>query len=297
MIKHSEWKETKFTLHLISQILGKIKLKTAPQQPQWGHVTLPVTAEGFSTGLLSYNSRFFQIDLSITEASIKILVNGETHLISITDGKTIKEYYEEIFSVLSEKQIPLTINTTPQEMPYTTKFDEDDTPREFDQEKALQGLKLFQFAYHQELAFISPYRCRKLMPALFWGTFDISTLILHGKMEPFPENKIIEKAAFDEHFIEFGFWLGDDNTDDPSFFILPYPFQFHPLSHQDDIEPEDAYYSADASEFFLHLKSESQMNPSDIQAFFRSSYHILIRELEWQGCSYYEIPLEMPPQP
>ncbi|WP_244094255.1 DUF5996 family protein [Jeotgalibacillus salarius] len=296
MIKHSEWKETKFTLHLLSQILGKIKLKTAPQQPQWGHVTLPITAEGFSTGLLFYHDRFFQIDLSISQAHIIMNVDGNLHTISITEQKSIKQYYDEIFSVLHEDQISLTINTIPQEMPYTTKFNEDDTPREFDQEKALRGLKLLQFAYHQELTFISPYRCRKLMPALFWGTFDISTLILHGKMAPFSEDKVIEKAAFDEHFIEFGFWLGDDDTDDPSFFILPYPFQFHPLENESDIEPEAAYYDANASEFFYHLNQENDMNSSDIQAFFHSAYNILTRELEWQGCSYYEVPLEMPPQ-
>lgn len=49
---HSEWHDTKLTLHLISQLLGKIKLKLAPPEPQWGHVSLPLTVQGFTTGLL-----------------------------------------------------------------------------------------------------------------------------------------------------------------------------------------------------------------------------------------------------
>ncbi|WP_251047887.1 hypothetical protein [Planococcus sp. ISL-109] len=55
---------------------------------------------------------------------------------------------------------------------------------------------MFQFALREQLKFVGPLRCRKMKPALFWGTFDVSLLILHGIREPFPQDKVIEKAAF-----------------------------------------------------------------------------------------------------
>lgn len=296
-IQHSEWAETKFTLHLLSQILGKIKLETAPQEPQWAHVALPLTPDGFSTGLLFSNEHAFQVDLDVGHSRIAINVDGNVQHIELKAAKTIKQYYEEIFSALNSQDISLAINPKPQEMPYTTPFDEDETPREFDQSSALRGLRLFQFALLEQSRFVAPMRCRKMKPALFWGTFDVSMLILPGIMEPYPEDKTIEKAAFDEHMIEYGFWLGDDQTDSPAFFVLPYPFLYKDLNDP-SVKPPEAYYEESKSEYFLTLDAVAEkVDASDeIQQFFRSTFERLRGELEWQGCEDYFIPLKMKDQ-
>ncbi|MFC4713477.1 DUF5996 family protein [Planococcus dechangensis] len=297
IIRHSEWADTKFTLHLISQILGKIKLETAQQEPQWAHVTLAITPNGFSTGLLFHRDKTFQIDLDIYESRILVNVDGNLCAVPLETNKSIKNYFEEIFAGLSSKGVELTINPKPQEMAYKTNLNEDETPLTFHWEHALRGLKLFQFALREQLKFVGPMRCRKMKPALFWGTFDVSLLVLHGVAEPFPQNKVIEKAAFDEQFIEYGFWLGDDKVDVPSFFTLPYPFINKQLDSS-RLKPADAYWDASLSEHFLKLdKVAASDNPSKIlQEFFRSTFDILSEELDWQGCSYYFTPLDMPEQ-
>lgn len=298
VIHHSEWAETKFTLHLISQILGKIKLETAPQEPQWAHVALTVTPDGFSTGLLFSNGHAFQVDLDVGHSRIAINVDGNVQHIELKAGKTIKQYYEEIFSALNSQDISLAINPKPQEMPYTTSFNEDETPREFDQSSALRGLRLFQFALLEQSKFVAPIRCRKMKPALFWGTFDVSMLILPGIMEPYPEDKTIEKAAFDEQMIEYGFWLGDDITDTPAFFVLPYPFLYKDLNDA-SIKPAEAFYEKSKSEYFLMLDAVAEKaEPSEaIQQFFRSTFEVLRSELQWQNCDDYFTPLKMKNQP
>ncbi|HSJ37343.1 MAG TPA: DUF5996 family protein [Planococcus sp. (in: firmicutes)] len=297
VIHHSEWAETKFTLHLISQILGKIKLETAPQEPQWAHVALTVTPDGFSTGLLFANNHPFQIDVDIRNSRIVINVDGSVQNIELKTSKSIQQYYEEIFSALKAQDIPLAINPKPQEMAYTTPFDEDGTPRELDQSNALRGLRLFQFALLEQSKFVAPMRCRKMKPALFWGTFDVSMLILPGIMEAYPEDKTIEKAAFDEHMIEYGCWLGDELTDTPTFFVLPYPFLYKDLNNP-SVKPPEAYYEKSKSEYFLSLVAVADKeNPSEgIQQFFRSTFDVLRTELEWQGCDDYFTPLKMKDQ-
>lgn len=297
VIHHSEWAETKFTLHLLSQILGKIKLETAQQEPQWAHVTLDITPDGFGTGILFATDQVFQLEVDIRNSRITVNVDGEIQIIELKSGKPMKKYYEEIFSALHSRGIQAVINTKPQEMEYAIPLDEDETPMEFDQPSAMRGLKLFQFALLEGMKFVAPLRCRKMKPALFWGTFDVSLLILPGILEPFPEDRTIEKAAFDEQMIEYGFWLGDPETDIPTFFVLPYPFLYKELDSS-QVEPSEAYFDETKSEFFLRLDQVwEKENPGDsIQSFFHTTFDVLKDELKWEGCDYYFIPLKMAEQ-
>ncbi|HSI65780.1 MAG TPA: DUF5996 family protein [Planococcus sp. (in: firmicutes)] len=296
-IRHSEWADTKFTLHLISQVLGKIKLETAQQEPQWAHVALTVTPAGFSTGLLFFGEAAFQVDVNIPNSCILVNVEGESQSIALETSKSIKDYFEEIFQALASGGIELAVNPKPQEMAYKKHLDEDSSPLTFNRQDALRGLKLFQFALREQLKFVGPLRCRKMKPALFWGTFDVSLIVLNGIPEPFPEDKVIEKAAFDEQLIEYGFWLGDEAVDVPTFFVLPYPFLFKELDTS-RLRPEQAYYDPARSEFFLDLESVAAADNASqtLQDFFRTSFDILSDELGWKDSSRYFQPLDMPKQ-
>lgn len=293
-IKHSEWADTKFTLHLISQILGKIKLETAQQEPQWAHVGLCLTTDGFSTGMLFQKNTAFQLDVDIRNSQILINVDGNVRSLELKSSKSIKDYFEEIMEALNSNGIRVTINPKPQEMAYQKNLNEDSTPLTFNRQQAMRGLQLFHLAQREQLKFVGPLRCRKVKPQLFWGTFDVSLLIVKNKMDPFPENKIIEKAAFDEQMIEYGFWLGDDKVDVPTFFVLPYPFIYKDLNF-DALKPKEAYYDQSVSEYFLSLENafSSDGAGQPIQDFFHSSFDILSRELLWADSAHYFIPLKM----
>ncbi len=294
VIRHSEWADTKFTLHLISQILGKIKLETAQQEPQWAHVGLSVTPDGFSTGLLFQKHAVFQIDLDIRNSRILVNVDGNVQSLELISAKSIKDYFEEIMEALKNGGLDVVIHPKPQEMTYKKNLNEDSSPLTFNHRDAMRGLQLFHLALSEQLKFVGPLRCRKVKPQLFWGTFDVSLLIVKDKMEPFPEDKIIEKAAFDEQMIEYGFWLGDDKVDVPTFFVLPYPFIYRDLNYA-TLKPKEAYYDESLGEYFLDVESAfSSDRPSNaIQEFFHSSFEILARELQWEGSPHYFIPLKM----
>ncbi|TVP86058.1 MAG: hypothetical protein EA344_03985 [Alkalicoccus sp.] len=297
IIRHAEWKDTKFTLHLISQIMGKIKLERAHQEPQWAHVTLPLTPSGFTTGLLFEQDHVFQLDVDIANSLILIHVDGKTESVIIKSSKSIRDYFEEIFQKLHMHDVTVSINPKPQEMAYKQLLNEDSTPLSFHKESALKGIRLFKEAVREQSKFIAPLRCRKVKPALFWGTFDVSMIILPGIMEPFTEDKVIEKAAFDEQMIEFGFWLGDEQVDVPSYFVLPYPFINKELDDT-SLKPEGAFFDSTLSEYFLNMETirADRVPEKAVQDFFHSTFDILSRELGWQGCSDYFIPLNMKPQ-
>ncbi|WP_214874722.1 DUF5996 family protein [Exiguobacterium sp. CH10] len=286
---HSEWHDTKLTLHLISQLLGKIKLKLAPPEPQWGHVSLPLTVQGFTTGLLFEGERALQIDVDLLTSCLVVHVEEQTDAIPIEAGKTIKSYYDDLFARLREHGVHITINPKPQEMAFKGLLDTDETPLDYDATYARKGLRLFQRAAHEQLTYLSKLRCRKIKPALFWGTFDVSSLVIYPIEHPFPEDKIIERVAFDEQFVEFGFWLGDDVTDRPSYFVLPYPFLFRSLPTE-TLKPEAGYYDAEKSEFFLPL---DEATSGHVQDFLSTSFDILMREMEWTTRDHFFIPLKL----
>lgn len=294
MIRYSEWADTKLTLHLVSQIMGKVKLTLAPQEPQWAHVTLPLTVNGFSTGPLWSGDRIIEVEVDVATSMIVVQVAMDKSMFPLEAGKTIKAYYEDIVGTLQSSGIPLVLNPKSQEMSEVRLLDQDDVPLAYDADAARKAIRLFQYAAREQAAFLAPLRCRKVKPALFWGTFDVSSLIVYGKTEPFPEDKLIEKAAFDEHMIEFGFWLGDESADIPIFFILPYPFQYKELA-TGRLQPADAYFDASMSECFLSL--EHVKEAADVQAFFRTSFDLLSEQLGWEGCNHYFLPLDMPNQP
>lgn len=293
IIRHAEWADTKLTLHLLSQILGKIKLGLAPQEPQWAHVTLPLTVTGFSTGPIWSGKTLFEIDINVATSVITVQVETESTTIPLKDGVSIKTYYQAIFEALHAFGVHVAINPKSQEMHDSWQLDSDESPLAYDVSAAQKGVRLFQIAAREQAIFLAPLRCRKVKPALFWGTFDVSSIIVYGKSEPFPKDLIIEKAAFDEQMIEFGFWLGDDSVNAPTFFILPYPFQYTELASE-RIQPAAAYYDAKMSECFLSL--EQVTGTDDIRAFFRTSFDLLSEHLGWEGCAHYFLPLDMPLQ-
>lgn len=100
------------------------------------------------------------------------------------------------------------------------------------------------------------------------------------------------RVAFDEQMIEFGFWPGDAENPDPSFFILPYPFMARDLS-KSGIKPDAAYYSKEKAEFFLKL--EDVLAAPDPEAvvheFLQSGYRIITEKEKWKNLEWLYQPL------
>lgn len=289
----SEWKDEKETLHLISQILGKYKLEAMYQEPQWSHVPLDITIQGFSTGMLHYENKDFLLEVNLIEHCIEIRVNDYKECIRLKNGTTIQSYFNQIKNVLSLNGINIKINTRPQEVEDITLLDNDIHHHHYREEISQKVLDLMKFAYHVESQFISPLRVRKFKPGLFWGTFDISCAMINSEHRPFEDDsKIIERAAFDEEMIEFGFWFGDNKFEGPTFFVLPYPFSDKQFECNYKF-PKGSFFDAEMGEFLLELSDENIKNENQISEFFFESYVILKEYLGWGDCGHFHLPLKM----
>lgn len=283
------------TLHLISQIIGKVKLEYAAQEPQWAHTILDITSRGFSTGLLKYEDSYFEIEVNLVQSIISIRTEEDDIEIKLKNGKTISEYYKEIIDSAASVGLKLSITTRPQEMEWKTPFEDDHVHHYYNEVAAKEILKWFQFAWDVQQEFIAPLRQRKVYPGLFWGTFDLSCIVVYNELEAFPDDsKIIERAAFDEHMIEFGFWLGDDNFEHPTFFILPYPFVEGVELKIDDSFPEGSYFSPNMAEYLFEIKGGlSKADPAEVMRFMKASFLKSINYLKLKDTDYYFTELKM----
>lgn len=283
------------TLQLISQILGKIKLEYAAQEPQWAHVILEITTRGFSTGLLKFNDLHFDIEVNLMDNIISIRTEHEEKKINLENEKTISTYYHEILKSAESLGLYFNISTKPQEMEVIIPFDEDTTHHHYNHDLAKEIHKWFQFAWDAQQQFIAPFRQRKVYPGLFWGTFDVACILVYNELESFPDDsKVIERAAFDEQMIEFGFWLGDENFDYPTFFTLPYPFVDGVELEIDETFPKDSYFSPKMAEYLYEFKDGISQEAMDkaIQ-FMEASCVKSFEYLKWKNTDHYFEDLKM----
>lgn len=283
----------RYSLYLVLQMLGKVKLSRMEPQPEWNHVLLNVTPEGFSTGLIPNGDKSFGISLSVMESRVIATdIAGHSSSFSLADNGKVSDYYAEFNRILKDVMCETEIHPVPQEVSITTPFDKDHARRTYNREQALDFFHMCVFAHNVELKFISAFRGKKILPQFFWGTFDVSTVVFSGKPFPFDGGGIIEKAAFDEQMVEFGFWPGDDNVAEPSFFILPYPFITKNLGKA-GIKPDKAFWSNEKAEFFFKLEDAlSYTDPAKaVLDFMQSGYEIIARNEKWENLAWFNQPL------
>jgi hypothetical protein len=291
--KYSEWKDTAIIVHIITQMMGKVKLSRMESQPEWAHVLLNLTSDGFTTGLIPYGDKSFSIEYNIRESKlVTVGIDGRESGFSLGGDAPISEYFKEFKRMLTDVMCETEIYTMPQEMSVKTHFHEDNERRVYDPDAARDFVRSSVFAYEGISKFVSGYRGKKLMPQYFWGTFDTTGVLFSGKESPWPGEGIIEAGAFDEQMMEFGFWPGDEAFDDPAFYVLTYPF---PQKDYTDagIRPDKAWFSTEKSEFFFKLSDAlAYDDPQDaLGEFLKSGYEIFTRGEGWANSEWHEKPL------
>ena len=222
------WRDTCDTLHLWTQIAGKIRLKLAPPEPDWAHVTLYVTATGLTTSPIPCSGdRVFQIDFDLVDHALNIVVSDGSRRVLPLVPKTVKAFYAEVMEAVSSLGIECEVWPKPQEIPGAIPFTEDEVHRSYD---AAWANRFFQVLYRVD-AVMKEYRGRfvgRTTPVhFFWGTFDLAVTRYLG-----------------DAMLAGGFWPGDERFAEPAFFAYTYP-------KPDGIETAEPWWNDALGEFIL----------------------------------------------
>jgi hypothetical protein len=272
-IPFDAWKDTKNTLHMYTQVIGKLRLALSPTEPEWAHTALYVTARGLTTSPLPFEDRVFQADFDFIDHAVSIAASdGRTHRIPLVP-RTVADFYGEVMDALRSLAIEVTISLVPSEVADPIPFPEDTLHSSYD--PGAVGRFWRALAQVDKVLKIhrGSYLGRSSPVNFFWGTFDLAYTRYSGRpAEPPPGSGTIYRRSADAEQICAGFWAGDDRFARPAFFSYAYP-KSEGLERT-AILPVAASWNDEIGEFLLPYDDiRAAASPAqDLLAFFRSTY-------------------------
>ena len=276
-LPYQEWKETCATLHMWTQIVGKIRLVLSPWTNHSWHVTLYLTARGLTTSPIPYGTRLFQIDFDFIEHKL-LLTTSDGALREMPLGpQSVAQFYQTLMSILRELNLPVSINTMPNELPNPIPFERDETHHSYDPEYANRFWRVLLQADRVFKEFRSRF-CGKCSPShFFWGSFDLAVTRFSGQPAPPHPGGVphlpdaITREAYSQEVSSLGFWPGNEAM--PAIFYsyaYPEPKGFSEAK----VKPEAASYNPQVKEFVLPYDAVRMAESPDemLLAFAQSTY-------------------------
>lgn len=222
----AEWEQTKVTLHLWSQIVGKIKLASVPPRNHWWHVPLYVDVSGLTTRRMHTPAGVaFQIDFDFVDHALVVKTGrGENASFALNDGLSVAQFDEQLHAVLAGLDVDVEINETPFGVPMTTPFRQDEEHASYDRDAVERFWRVLDWTDWVFEKF-SGWYCGKTSPVhLFWHSFDLAVSRFGGGRAPaLPDADQVTREAYSHDVISFGFWAGDDNVREPTYYSYTAP--------------------------------------------------------------------------
>lgn len=286
-LSYNEGKDTYATLHMWTQIVGKIKLAVMPWINHSWHITLHITPIGLSTHDMPYKNKNFQIDFDFIDHKLKIVTSdGELQDFDL-QGISVADFYKKIFAALKDLEIDLKIHTTPVELEKPIPFEKDTVHHTYEksQVKALHQalLKIQNVLTHMRCNYIG--KCSPVH--FFWGSFDLAVSRFSGRTAPIHPGGIpnlpdwVAEEAYSHEVASFGFWPGSEALPEPAFYAYLYP---EPTGYNKaEVKPTEAYYHQTLREFILpySVVQKSKNSEGILLEFLNSTYEVGARLAKW----------------
>lgn len=287
------WAPTAATLHLWTQVIGKIRLSRAPWLNHSWHVTLYVSARGLTTGPIPDGERSFQIDFDFIDHVLLIRTSdGQERRIALAsdDGKgmTVARFYGETFAALRALGIDVTINTTPCELPECIAFEKDVMHRTYDAEAVGRFFRVLVSVNDVLSRFRTGFIGKTSPVHFFWGSFDLAVTRFSGRPAPRHPGGIphlpnaVAREAYSHEVSSAGFWPGSPGpVNFPAFYSYAYPA---PAGFdQAKVKPDKAFYSKILGEFILPYDAVRLADDPDavLMEFLQSTYDAAADLAKW----------------
>jgi len=252
-LKFAEWQDTLATLHMWTQVVGKIRLELTPLINHWWNVPLYISARGLTTSAMPYGDRVLEIEFDFIDHKLRLVCSdGATRVLDLRP-QSVADFYDEVMSALSELGIKVEIWTMPVEVPNPIRFTEDREHQSYDPEYAN---RFWQALVKMEAVF-QEFRSRfigKCSPVhFFWGSFDLAVTRFSGRRAPEREGAdLITREAYSHEVISHGWWPGSKDMEAAFYsYTAPEPDGLAQTVGDGTIKPPQTFYSTELKEFFL----------------------------------------------
>src|SRR5690348_10802396 len=271
-LPYEAWKDTYATLHLWSQVVGKIALAlAAPLNHCWG-VALRVTPRGLTTRPLPHGTRTFTIQFDFIDHQLRVLTSdGEARGLAL-GPRSVADFHRELLETLDEMGLAVKIRPTSTELPEPIRLDRDTEHHSYDREYVDRLRRILvqvdRVFTDSQCAFVG--KCSPVN--FFWGSFDLAVTRFSGRRAPPREGAAFERDAYSHEVISHGFWPGSGPVLEPAFYAYAVPEPDGLKEAQ--VQPEAAYYHRELNEFILPYEAVRQAGSPDelVHAFIDSTY-------------------------
>ncbi len=280
------WKDTYATLHMWTQVVGKIRLALTPLVNHWWNATLYVSTRGLTTSAIPYGSGSFEVTFDFLDHQLRIETSSGAQRSFPLASLSVAEFYRQTLASLTALGVEVSIWTTPCEVPDPIPFEGDTGHRSYDAESAqrfwrvlLQGDRVFTQFRGRFLGKVSPVH-------FFWGSFDLAVTRFSGRPAP-PHPSApnvadsVTREAYSHEVSSCGFWPGAMGMSDSVFYAYAYPapdgFADYP------IQPAQAFFSKKLGEFLLPYDAVRTAAAPDelLLTFLQSSYEAAANLAHW----------------
>ena len=281
------WRETYATLHLWTQIIGKIRLARAPWLNHSWHVALYVTARGLTTSPIPDGVRTFQIDLDFIDHQLRISTSdGAQRQLALT-GQSVASFYAGVMAELAELGIDITIDEMPNELPEPIRFSQDTQHASYDPEAVRRFLQILVNADRVFKQFRTGFLGKASPVHFFWGSFDLAVTRFSGRRAPRHPGGVphlsddVACEAYSHEESSAGFWPGSGAIDYPAFYSYAYP---EPKGFRTTrVQPDAAFFSEALGEFILPYDAVRTSAQPDqmLLEFLQSTYEAAANAAKW----------------
>lgn len=277
-LDYSSWGDTLATLHMWTQIVGKIRLVQSPWLNHSWHVTLYVTPRGLTTGSIPHGQNTFSIEFDFIDHELVIRsCEGAVERLPLVARHTA-DFYSDVMQAMEGMALPVKISAVPNEVDPAIPFAEDRQHRSYD---ASAVHRFWQALYQVDRvfnAFRADFLGKSSPVHFFWGSFDLAVTRFSGRTAPdhpggLPNMPLwVAQEAYSHEVSSAGFWPGGEAFPEAIFYSYAYPspegFGAAP------VKPDAAYWSADLGEFVLPYDAVRTADDPDrtLMAFLESTF-------------------------
>jgi len=281
------WRETYETLHLWTQIIGKIRLARSPWLNHSWHVALYVTTRGLTTSPIPDGARAFQIDLDFIDHALRISTSDGATRQSALAGQSVASFYTSIIADLAELGIRVAIDEMPNELPEPIRFSQDNRHASYDPDAVRRFLQILVNADRVFKQLRTGFLGKASPVHFFWGSFDLAVTRFSGRRAPRHPGGVphlsdeVACEAYSHEVSSAGFWPGGGAIDYPAFYSYAYP---EPAGFRATrVRAEAAFFSEGLSEFILPydaVRTAAQPDQALLE-FLQSTYAAAANAANW----------------
>ncbi|HSD21065.1 MAG TPA: DUF5996 family protein [Anaeromyxobacter sp.] len=249
-LPRARWEDTRATLHMWTQVVGKVRLASTPLVNHWWNVPLYPTSRGLTTSLMFHGPTGFEISLDFLDHQLEVTTSDGTFGAMPLVAQPVSRFHARLMGMLRDLAIDVPINTMPQEIPEPIPFEKDDVHASYDPEWAQRFWRVLLATSRVFGAFRARFIGKASPVHFFWGSFDLAVTLFSGRRAPERAGADrITREAYSHEVTSFGFWPGGGGVDDAAFYAYAAP---EPPGFADaPVRPPEARYHRELREFVL----------------------------------------------